>query len=143
KYTDKFEIIATLLYGLVKDHPFHDANKRTAFLSTLYFLQKLGYMPAISHEEFEDFLVEVAGDEIKLKKRYKEFVKKYEDPEVQYVAWYLRKNTRRIDRRQYIITYRQLQKILNRYNFDLKNPAGNQIGVYQYKRAKLSLIRDK
>jgi hypothetical protein len=33
KWDTKFDVCATLLYGLIKDHPFHDANKRTAFLS--------------------------------------------------------------------------------------------------------------
>lgn len=31
KWSSPFEICATLLYGLIMDHPFHDANKRTAF----------------------------------------------------------------------------------------------------------------
>ncbi len=29
---------ATLLYGLVKNHPFHDGNKRTAYILTKAFL---------------------------------------------------------------------------------------------------------
>ena len=33
---------ATLLYGLVLNHPFHDANKRTGFLTTLFYLQTNG-----------------------------------------------------------------------------------------------------
>jgi hypothetical protein len=36
KWKDQFEICATLFYGLIKNHPFYDANKRTAFLSALY-----------------------------------------------------------------------------------------------------------
>lgn len=38
KWDTHYEIAASLLFGLVKDHPFHDANKRTAFLATLYYL---------------------------------------------------------------------------------------------------------
>ena len=38
KYTDSIEICATLFYGLVKDHAFHDGNKRTALLTLLYQL---------------------------------------------------------------------------------------------------------
>ena len=33
KWTDRYDICATLFYGLIMDHPFYDANKRTAFLS--------------------------------------------------------------------------------------------------------------
>lgn len=38
KWQTEFQKIASLFYGLVKDHPFHDANKRTAFLVALYAL---------------------------------------------------------------------------------------------------------
>src|SRR5262245_60894950 len=51
KWTDKFDICATLLYGLVKNHPFHDANKRTAFLCALLHLYRQGRVPAVAHEE--------------------------------------------------------------------------------------------
>src|SRR5690242_1269291 len=34
KWTDHHDIVATVMYGLIMDHPFHDANKRTAFLVT-------------------------------------------------------------------------------------------------------------
>jgi|SRR5579872_1312890 len=36
KWTDPFDVAATLFFGLVKNHPFHDANKRTALLTTLF-----------------------------------------------------------------------------------------------------------
>lgn len=41
KYTDRVEVAATLMYGIIKNHPFHDANKRTAFLVSLLHMQKL------------------------------------------------------------------------------------------------------
>ena len=52
KWTNGFETCATLFYGLIKDHPFHDANKRTAFLSALYHLHKMGRCPTVSQDEF-------------------------------------------------------------------------------------------
>jgi death-on-curing family protein len=137
KYSDIFDLAATLLFGLVKDHPFQDANKRTAFLSTIYFLQRSGYTPSVSHKEFEDFLVEVADNKIREKSRFQDFEEKYDDPEVQYISWYLRKNSRKIDRRQHIITYRELKKILNRFGFDLKYPNNNHIDVYKFQERKL------
>src|SRR5262245_35454977 len=33
KWSTPFDRAATTLFGLIKDHPFHDANKRTALLS--------------------------------------------------------------------------------------------------------------
>ena len=55
KWQSVHEICATLLFGLIKNHPFYDANKRTAFLSSLYFLYKNKMTLKISHKEFEDF----------------------------------------------------------------------------------------
>ena len=62
KWDSHYEIAASLLYGLIKDHPFHDANKRTAFLATLYYLFTKGCVPTISQKLYEDFTVEIADD---------------------------------------------------------------------------------
>ena len=48
KWTQRIEVCATLLFGLIKNHPFHDANKRTAFLTSILHLQKVGRTPKIS-----------------------------------------------------------------------------------------------
>jgi death-on-curing family protein len=40
KWNGLYENCATLLYGLVMNHPFHDANKRTALLVVLSLLQR-------------------------------------------------------------------------------------------------------
>lgn len=42
-YADDFEKAAALFHSLIKSHPFMDGTKRTAFLSTLYFLENRGY----------------------------------------------------------------------------------------------------
>lgn len=36
-YDDLWDIAATLLFGLINNHPFYDANKRTAFLASVFF----------------------------------------------------------------------------------------------------------
>jgi hypothetical protein len=48
KWSTPFDRAATTLFGLIKDHPFHDANKRTALLSILYLLAKQGRTPRCS-----------------------------------------------------------------------------------------------
>lgn len=133
KYTGVFEIGATLLFGLIKNHPFYDANKRTAFLSILYFLQKNNFIPSVSELEFEDFLVEIADDKIQKRGRYVSLRKKSDTPEVDYIAWYLKKNTRKIDKQQYLVTYRELAKILRGFGFDLKDPSNGSINVVKYR----------
>ncbi|TBF97419.1 type II toxin-antitoxin system death-on-curing family toxin [Rhizobium leguminosarum] len=130
KWTNIFDVCATLFYGLIKNHAFHDANKRTAFLCALFFLYREGWMPSVPENEFEDFTVEISDNQLGRYSRYKDLSKDgMGDPEVRFIAHYLRSNTRRIDKVQYAITFRELKLILNRFGFDLKDPSGNHINV--------------
>ena len=54
-----FDKAAALLESLVKNHPFHNANKRTAFLSMVNFLKLNGYDFEMGQKEAEDFVVDV------------------------------------------------------------------------------------
>lgn len=118
KWTNLFDITATLFFGIIKNHAFYDANKRTAFLSALFQLYKNGFCPSVPEKQLEDFTVEVADNKLYRYARYKDLVKsKSPDPEVQFISKYLRDNTRRLDHQRYIITYRELKNILGRYGF--------------------------
>lgn len=130
KWIDRFDVCATLLFGLIKNHPFHDANKRTAFLSVLYQLYRSGWCPAAGEKEFEDLTVEIANNDLGKYSRYKELVKSVDpDPEVKYISYFLRKNTRQVDKVNYAITFRELKAILHRYGYELENPNKNHIDV--------------
>lgn len=88
KYTNKIDICATLFYGLVKDHAFHDGNKRTALLILLYQLQKYGYYPQPKFHEFEQLVVTIADN--KLPEYYRSIWKKFDkmdDPEIRTIAY--------------------------------------------------------
>ncbi len=92
KYTDKLDICSTLFYGLVKDHAFHDGNKRTALLILLYQLQRYGYFPQQQFSEFEKLVVTIADN--KLPSTYKGVWKKFdkmEDPEIRTISYILRR----------------------------------------------------
>lgn len=143
KYTDFFDIGAALLYGLIKNHPFHDANKRTAFLSILYYLYQGNYIPSVSEKEFEDFLVDIADDKIKAKRRYKDLKRSSESPEVDYIAWYLRTKMRKVDKQEYLVTYRDLAKILRSFGFDLKYPSSGSISIIKYQERRLVSLINK
>ena len=39
---DLFELAAAYAYGIVKNHPFLDGNKRTGFVTCVFFLEKNG-----------------------------------------------------------------------------------------------------
>jgi death-on-curing protein len=61
---DVFELAAAYLFGLVKNHPFIDGNKRTAFLAADVFLALNGWSVESSQEESIAFVLGVAASEI-------------------------------------------------------------------------------
>jgi death-on-curing protein len=65
-YTDAdvFELAAAYLFGLVKNHPFIDGNKRTAFLAADVFLALNGWSIEATQEEIIAFVLGVAASEI-------------------------------------------------------------------------------
>lgn len=129
KWNTPFEKAATLMYGIIKNHPFHDANKRTGFLSALLFMQQIGRTPKVKQREFEDFVVDIADDKLEKYSRYKDLSKKHEDPEVQFIADFLKRSTRDVDNQTYTVTFHELNQILKSYGFELVNPSGNYIDV--------------
>lgn len=58
-YKDIFEEAAAILQSIVKNHPFVDGNKRTAFIVALRFLSINSYNITIPNDEVVKFLVEV------------------------------------------------------------------------------------
>lgn len=58
-YPTVFLKAAALFESLAKNHSFHNANKRTAFLSTVTFLSLNGYEFEMSQKQAEDFTVNV------------------------------------------------------------------------------------
>jgi death-on-curing protein len=66
-YPDEFEKAAALFHSLIKSHPFMDGTKRTAFLSTLYFLENCGYSTPeyLPKEEVIRFCLEIAEENIR------------------------------------------------------------------------------
>jgi death-on-curing protein len=129
KWTNPLEKCATLMFGLVKDHPFHDANKRTALLVALYQLDKLKRTPTIPQRDLDDFVVEVADNRLGKYARYTELSREQEEAEVAFIADYFKRNTRVIDKRQHVITYHQLNRLIQRHGFCLANAMGNYIDV--------------
>ena len=61
---DVAELAAAYGFGLAKNHPFNDANKRTAFIAMRLFLKLNGYNLAASAEEKYKTIIRVAASEI-------------------------------------------------------------------------------
>jgi death-on-curing protein len=124
-----------LFYGICANHPFHNGNKRTAFVTTLVHLNRNELvLRGASDNEIYSFLTAVAGHQIRdrsgrLAERSKEF------PEV--VRWWKDKISK-MKKGDRPITFRQLRQILRRYKFELRNPHKNSIDVYALATEKRS-----
>ncbi|OGD63618.1 hypothetical protein A2160_01760 [Candidatus Beckwithbacteria bacterium RBG_13_42_9] len=58
-YKSLWLMAAALLHSLVKNHPFEDGNKRTAYFSTMRFLYKNGYELRATQKKIISFMVAV------------------------------------------------------------------------------------
>lgn len=121
-YNDLWEIAASLIFGLINDHPFHDANKRTAFLSSVFLMLENGFVPRVDVAEVEDFTVEIAEfnglhgrhmDITEIAPRFKTMFRP------------------RDNRISYIVTFNELQGLLSAHGCSIGNPNGNFINVYK------------
>src|SRR5690606_14629363 len=61
---DIFELAAAYLFGIVKNHPFVDGNKRTGFAAADLFLYFNGKSVEAEQEEIIQFVLLVAASEI-------------------------------------------------------------------------------
>jgi prophage maintenance system killer protein len=143
KWKTEYEKCAALFYGLIKNQPFHDCNKRTALLTALYYLAKLNRAPTARHKELEVITLIIASNTIRDREAFKPYLK-FEDGEIRFLAGYFQRNTRPINRRDYKITYNKLNKILGGFGFYLNNPHGNAIDIIRIgKRSSLFGLRKK
>ncbi|MFZ1965412.1 MAG: type II toxin-antitoxin system death-on-curing family toxin [Roseiarcus sp.] len=132
KWTDRIDICATLMFGLIKNHPFYDANKRTAFLTSILHLQKIGRTPILSHMDYEDFTVAIADNKLDNYEMFDRFDLPAPDKQIAVIAHFLKRNTREIDLRSKLITYNELNQIIHKRGLRLDNPRGNRIDVVRF-----------
>lgn len=120
-YSDFWDIASSLIFGLINDHPFHDGNKRTAFLSSVFFMMEHGYIPAVDIVEVENFMVDIA--------EFKE--KNHRNMEISEISPLFKSLFRKQDNRMsYIVTFNELQYLLGTHGCSLREPSGNYINIY-------------
>jgi death-on-curing protein len=66
-YPSDFEKAGALFHSLIKNHPFMDGTKRTAFAAALYFLESCGYSLPTRYplDEVIDFCVSIAEENLR------------------------------------------------------------------------------
>ncbi|WP_369943696.1 type II toxin-antitoxin system death-on-curing family toxin [Xanthomonas medicagonis] len=129
KWKTPYEKAATLIFGLVTDHPFHDANKRTGLLAYLFALHKMNRQPTNGQKELEDFMVDIAERSLAKYRRMKSLMKREDDADVLFIADYLKRNSRERDGRFYNITYNELGRRLNDFGYCFGDPKNNYIDI--------------
>lgn len=139
KWKDHFSKLASLIFGLIKNHPFHDCNKRTALLVLLLYLHRISYTPSEKQKEYEQLMLNIARN------TFSRYVNKihslHQDDSVIFgIAHFLKQGTRRIDKKEYRITYNELNAILNSFGFGLDNPKGNSIDIMRYEEKRKHLL---
>lgn len=129
KYLDRIDVVATLMFGLVKNHPFFDANKRTSFLASILHLQKIGRTPTMQQSDYEDLTVDIANNNLSKYDYWEEAGISPSDREVYVISKFLKRGTRGIDLSTKTITYNKLKSIISARGLGLENPKGNKIDL--------------
>ncbi|HBZ44951.1 MAG TPA: hypothetical protein DEO85_13050 [Maritimibacter sp.] len=134
-YENDYQKIASLMFGIIKNHPFYDGNKRTAFLCALLQLNRMGRIIKVSEKEFEDLMVEIADDSIQRRSALKELrKKKAKNAEILYLGRYLEKNSRKRARLNKTIKFRQLRQIVEENGFSFANSNKGTIDLVKVSR---------
>ncbi len=74
-HKDLYEMAAAYLFHLVKNHAFHDGNKRIAALTAAVFLEVNGLMVIADEDEFEKLVLD-AAQSLMTKEQIAEFFRK-------------------------------------------------------------------
>ncbi len=107
KYSDIFSNAATLVFGVIKNHAFHNGNKRAGLLVMIKHLYVNGYVldPTLQSEEIYNMIVAIADSKLKSffhknKKRYTFIQNKWErendwdvDTQIRAIAFWIKKNS--------------------------------------------------
>ena len=141
KWNTNFEIIATLMYGLIKNNPFNGANKRTALLCALCLLEREGYVSDVEQKIWENLVVDIASGKYKNSILYEKFSRDQSipggDADIYYISNSLRAMTRGGKRGFYSVNYRQLGRLLENYDYKIEQIGRHDIAIYNSKNNQI------
>ena len=141
KWSNAYEIAASLFFGLVKNHPFHDGNKRTAFLSLVWYLRKSGIGFKVRPEVLNRMTVAVASSnwdffaEYNFRKLEKEVG--HNDAIILAIAAFLRKRTRQRVKRYKAVRWSEFERALKRFGFFLGEANRDKVSIYKFEKRKV------
>jgi len=77
---DVFSLATTLIFGIAKNHPFEQGNKRTAFLSAVLFLEQNGYIFSCANNEILGKAIEFVINDQLTEAEFREIIRPYVVP---------------------------------------------------------------
>jgi len=156
KYPDPIDNAATLLFGICNDHPFHNGNKRTALVSMLVHLDKNKLvLKDTRQKDLFDLLLAVASHELSSGRRGARDRRSRRNPasrrkrqdadeEVAAISAWLKSRAVKPVRGERQVTFRQLRRILGRFNFELApGSKGNALDVVKVEEKQAGLVRKR
>lgn len=111
-----------LLHALVKGHPFHNGNKRTAVVALLVFLDLNGYILTATEDDVYNYVLELAG-------RASDGQPLIADQETIKAAEWILRYSRKLDKSQRTMKWRDLQGILREYGCTFEHRTGNALAI--------------
>lgn len=160
RHIDLYFNCATLIFGIVKNHAFHNGNKRVGFLCLIKHLFENGFVinSKISNEEIYDLLRLLAANQLKdhaikyYKNEFREGLRNWQnnqdiDTQIKYLAFWIRrisvnkknflKNDLKISDLKKIIQSKGLNFIFENSNIEISKQLGffeKLIGKNSYKK---------
>lgn len=130
KYDTPILNAASLTYGICSNHPFHNGNKRTSLVAMLCHLDRndLTFEDGLAHDELYEFMIKVAKHGFAEKSARGD----QSDLEVEQMSRWIRKRTRRIERGERIVTFRELKAILISFGFEFEDLRDNWVDLVKY-----------
>ncbi len=148
KYPKAIDNAATLLFGLVNDHPFHNGNKRTGLVALLVHLDKnkLALFDT-RQDELYSMVLRVADHSIAQRpdprQRRRDEARISADREFAAIRDWIDKRVDRVVRGEREITFRDLRRILESFGYSLQSPKGNSIDVVRFEESTKGLLRKR
>lgn len=133
KYQTVPDVAATLTYGITLNHPFENANKRTALVSMLVLLNKNKFVLADTNEtELYDLMAAIASHQISLRPHQS----RNADSEVAAISQWISDRGRVITLGERPVRFSHLRKSLQSLGCELDTPKKNYIKI---RRGSLSV----
>jgi death-on-curing family protein len=157
KYPDFNSNCATLIFGIIKNHCFHNGNKRAGLLSLIKHLYVNGYVlsPKLNSNEIYEFLIAIANSKIpefsnKYRKKYSFIRTKEEklngtnwhiDTIIRYIGFWIKRNSSPKQKTlKGELKMSDLKKILQNKNIVI-DQIGGRLEVYIEKESKFLGIK--